>query len=390
MNFAIDILEDLKEKSLYRTLKDSVVSGARISVDGCDFLNFASNDYLGISNNINWQKEFLEENSSKNTFLMSSVASRLLAGNNVAYSSLESLIASTYNKYTRDDCELECLVFNSGYHANTGILPALSGAKDLIIADKQVHASLIDSLSLTKAKWLRFKHNDYENLEAILEKNRANFENVFIVTEALFSMDADTADIAKLVELKQKYSCYLYVDEAHSIGIFGEDGLGLCAKLGLLDEVDFVMATLGKALASEGAFLLCKKEFKELLINKCRSFIFTTAIAPLNILWSEFVFKKLFSMQKERAKLAEFSKLIKAEIPQANGEMHIISIVLGESELAMNMQKKLIDKNIYAPAIRYPSVAKGRAMLRLSLSGAMQLSDIQEFIKSFKECLGQL
>ncbi len=388
MNFAKNIISELKEQSLYRSLRDSVIAGARINLEGVDCLNFASNDYLGISKNIHWQKEFLSELKSEGDFLMSSAASRLLAGNNVSYTALENLISSTYN--AKFGTELECLVFNSGYHANTGILPSLTSSKDLIITDKQVHASLIDSLSLSKAKWLRFKHNDYDNLKALLEKNRANFENVYIVTESIFSMDGDSANIATLVELKEKYNCYLYIDEAHSIGISGKDGLGLCAESGLLDKVDFVMATMGKALASEGAFILCKKEFKELLINKCRAFIFTTAIAPINILWSTFVFKKLSAMQGERQKIEEFSTKIKAEIEHSQGDNHIISIIIGGSDKALALQKLLLDKKIYAPAIRYPSVAKNTARLRISLSGAMQNSDIEEFITSYKECLKAL
>lgn len=388
MSFAKGILKDLEQKDLYRSLKDSIVAGERIILEGQDCLNFASNDYLGITKNTHWQEGFFKDISSEENFIMSSVASRLLAGNNIAFTKLENLIANSYK--TEENQDLECLVFNSGYHANTGILPSLTSPKDLIIADKQVHASIIDSLSLSKAKWLRFKHNDYEDLIRLLEKNRADFENVFIVTESLFSMDADIADIAKLVEIKTKYNCFLYVDEAHSIGVFGNTGLGLCDELGLVENVDFIMATMGKALASEGAFLLCKKEFKELLINKCRSFIFTTAIAPINALWSEFVLKKLSSMQKERSKLEEFSKKLKDFIPNAEGQRHVISIIIGDSDKALRLQKALLNKDIYAPAIRYPSVAKNSARLRLSLSAAMEIGDINYFIDSYNECLKEL
>ena len=277
-------LEEIKAQGLYRKFKTFAVRGEKVFDGEREYLNFSSNDYLGIASSIEMQKEFLKEASMRSDFLMGSTSSRLLVGSFEAFEEAEGEISRAFGR--------PCLFFNSGYHANTGIVPALVSEKDLILADKLVHASIIDCLKLSSAKWMRFAHNDMGHLKSLLETHRANFRRVFIITESVFSMDGDFAPLRELVEIKNKYGAFLYVDEAHGFGVFGDGGLGLCEECGVVKDVDFIMCTLGKALASEGAFLICAEDAREMLVNKARSLIFTTAMPPINVMWT------LFSLEK--------------------------------------------------------------------------------------------
>ena len=218
--------------------------------DGERMLNLSSNDYLGLAERSDWKAEFLETDEGRQS-LLSSSSSRLLTGNFPEYELLEQTIARSFGREA-------VLLFNSGYHANTGILPALAGKRDLILADKLVHASIIDGLKLGEATFKRFRHNDYDQLERLLAVEREHYETIFVVTESLFSMDGDLADLDRLVALKRCYpNVMLYVDEAHAIGVRGERGLGLAEETGHLADIDLLVGTFGKALASMGAYLVC-------------------------------------------------------------------------------------------------------------------------------------
>ena len=180
--------------------------------------------------------------------------------------------------------------FNSGYHANTGILPAVSNAQTLILADKLVHASLIDGIRLSSAKCIRYRHNDASQLQRLVSENHNLYAQIIIVTESIFSMDGDKADLCALVRLKKSYSnVLLYVDEAHAFGVRGEKGLGCAEEQDCINDIDFLVGTFGKAIASAGAYIVCRQVIREYLINKMRTFIFTTALPPVNIQWTAWV-----------------------------------------------------------------------------------------------------
>jgi hypothetical protein len=387
-NFA-DRLEKIKKDGVYRSLKRSSVCGADIEIDGARYANFASNDYLGISGRVDWQREFLESvlNGGEKGFLMGSVSSRLLGCNSEAFFDFESFMAKEYSDIS--ESPKSCLLFNCGYHANSGIIPALASSRDLILADKLSHASIIDSLKLTEAKWLRYPHNDYEKLGEILSKKRGDFENVFIVSEAVFSMDGDFCDIEKLVEIKRKYGAFLYVDEAHSFGLFGEKGLGRCAESGLLSDIDIVMCTLGKALASGGAFAVCAPETREMLVNKCRTFIFSTALSPLSAKWSKFAAKKMFSMDSERRRLAGISSAFRNALKESLGDSQIVPAIVGGNEESLALSKAMLENGFYVPAIRHPTVPKNAARLRFSLSAAHSEESLERAAELFNRFAGR-
>ena len=368
-------IEKLKNENQYRFLKDiSVADEKHIIYKGKTLLNLSSNDYLGIASNKELHKEFINT-INETDFNFGSGSSRSLSGNFDIYSKLEILIASAYKKDN-------AVIYNSGYHANTGILPAITSKKDLIIADKLVHASLIDGFKLSDATIKRFKHKDYEQLENILQKEKANFENIFIVSESTFSMDGDNADLHKLVELKKQYKSFLYIDEAHSIGVYGENGYGLCEEENLISEIDFIVGTFGKALGSVGAFVALNSDFKELLINKSRSLIFTTALPPINLQWTYFIFKKLPEFNVERNQLKALNKEIKSLFAKNNilidAENHIVPIITNSNELTLKIQERLMDKGLFVSAVRPPTVPVNTSRLRLSLNSNISIYDLSE------------
>ena len=283
----------------------------------------------------------------------------------------------------------KALVFNSGYHVNIGILPALTTKNDLIIDDKLVHASIIDGVRLSEAKKIRYKHNDLDQLEEILKTERHLHENVFIVTESVFSMDGDLADINKLVEIKKKYDTFLYIDEAHAIGTYGKKGLGLAEELGLISEIDFIVGTFGKAVASQGAFVICSSLFKNYLINKMRSIIFTTALPPFSLIWTHFILQRITNMSKQRAHLMKLSEYFRSKISsigfETNGSSNIVPLIVGENAKCIKLADYLQENGIFILPVRPPTVPDGTARLRFSLTSQMEYSEIDKIIDLLKK-----
>lgn len=359
-------LEELKAEGNFRILPEQ---------PGPNLLNLSSNDYLGLGNDEHLYEEFLSGLSQKRVPFTAS-SSRLLSGNSKEYGQLENLISTAYGKEA-------CLLYNSGYHANVGIISALAGKNDLIISDKLIHASLIDGIRLSKANVLRFRHLDYDHLEQILVNHRSEYDQAFILSESIFSMDGDLADLEKLVELKQKFNCFLYLDEAHAVGAVGQKGLGLAETFDLISEVDFMVGTFGKALASVGAFVCCKKLFKDYLVNHSRTLIYTTALPPINLAWSKFIFERIPDFQPLRTELQQLSCHFSQQLRQTP-QSHIIPFVIGSNEATI-AQSKLLQKNgFHVLPIRYPTVPKGTARLRFSLNAKMTTAQLQPIIKRLK------
>ncbi len=378
MNYYSDILQKLETEGNRRMLKKSNSNGKYIEFEGKSYLNISSNDYLGIAANSSFQQEFLTQVLKSEHFLFGATSSRLLTGNHTAYQQLEEQLKDLYQKEA-------CLIFNSGYHANIGILPAIAQKDDLILADKQIHASLIDGLKLCNAQWERFRHNDLEHLVRILEKRRNNFRNVFIITESVFSMEGDKADLSSLCKIKNQWNALLYVDEAHAFGVIGKNGLGLCEETGTVHDIDFIVGTFGKAIASQGAFLTCKNEYADYLINKSRSFIFTTALPPITLQWTSFVLNKLKSLNLLRDQLLKNAEFFRNSLVSngflCRGNSHIVSVITEKNEQAISLSNHLISNGYLALPIRWPTVAKGEARIRISLNPAITANEIQSLIK---------
>ncbi len=375
-------LDIIKESGNYRILREIEHNGFLIHADGKEMLNLSSNDYLGLSSNPRLLDEFRAETDVM-ALAYSAASSRLLSGNHQYYKMLEDDLADIYDKEA-------ALVFNSGYHANIGILPALAGKHDLIVADKLVHASIIDGLRLSDAQMLRYRHLDYDHLRNLLLHHREEYENVFIVTESIFSMDGDVADLQQLCEIKKEFDAFLYVDEAHAIGVRGTNGLGCCEEQACTEEIDFIVGTFGKAFASMGAFVVCEQMFRKYLINTQRSLIFTTALPPVNVAWTRFILNRMPDFYDLRLKLAKVSERLKSVLNEkgfeTRGNSHIVPMVCGSNENSIEMANLLQENGFFALPVRYPTVPKNEARIRFSLNASIPMEDY-ECLFEFLECL---
>lgn len=359
-----ETLEDLKSHSHLRALKDYGDKDEKyIYFKGQKLLNLSSNNYLGLADKRAVTKEFLESAGADYSF--GSASARLLTGSLPVYKELENLITDLYKSGGT-------LLFNSGYHANVGINSTLAGKGDVIFSDKLNHASIIDGMRLSDGKFFRYPHNDMDALEKLLLRERADFNNAIIVSESVFSMDGDIADIRRLVELKKKYNCILVLDEAHAFGVFGQKGLGVCELLGLIDEVDLIMGTFGKSVGSMGAFVTGRKVLIDYLINKARSFIFSTALPPVNIAFSKWIIENKFphTFEKRQRMLTLGRKL--------GSESHIIPVIIGENDRTAEVCDILFDNGYFTLPIRPPTVPKGTSRIRLSLTTEIEERDLEK------------
>lgn len=284
----------------------------------------------------------------------------------------------------------KCLYFNSGFEANLGVISTLFGEHDLLLVDKLAHASIIDGMLSSKAKTLRFAHNNMEHLESLIVKHYQDYESVVIVTESVFSMEGDLAPLQQLVELKKRYpNVLLYVDEAHSFGLFGEDGLGLCKELGVHEDVDFLVGTLSKAIGSQGAFLICSPEVKEYLVNFMRPLIFSTALPPVNVTFSMYVIGllKTTAMQYKREYLRKISDYLHSNLQDLGivpSQSQIQPLITGDSDKALMASHIFRRAGMLALPIRYPTVPQKQARLRLALNCNLRIDDIDLITRVIK------
>lgn len=382
MNRYEEKLNALQSVRMLRSLPQVEQIGNRVVKDGREMLNLSSNDYLGIADRMDFREEFLSDLTAKN-FRATSSSSRLLTGNFPSYDRLEKRLCELYHRDA-------ALIFNSGYHANIGILPAITDSHTLILADKLVHASIVDGINLSKAKCIRYRHNRYDQLTDLLEKSYSEYEQIIVVTESIFSMDGDRSDLLRLTALKKQYpSIMLYVDEAHAVGVCGQQGLGCCEELGIIPDIDFLVGTFGKALASAGAFVVCSQTMKSYLINTMRSLIFTTALPPVVLDWSLFVLNKVVGMQQEREYLQRISRQVQCAVEAHNNgivsESHIVPFLCGSAEKAVNTAVQMQRKGFYLLPVRPPTVPEGTSRLRISLNAGCTPAEIDTLIHEIQQ-----
>lgn len=374
-------LDQLKQQGNFRQFTANQQQGKWITIQDRTMLNLASNDYLGLAADLSLREEFLDTLKIERA-LFSSSSSRLLTGNFAEYEQFENSLSKTFGR--------AALLFNSGYHMNIGILPALADSKTIILADKLVHASMIDGIRLSNAQYVRYRHNDLQHLEQLLQKYHQDeqIERIIVVTESIFSMDGDETDLAALAQLKQRFAkTMLYVDEAHAIGVRGGQGLGCAEQYGLLDQIDFLVGTFGKAIASVGGYIICDSIMRDYLINKMRPLIFSTALPPISMAWSDFIFNKVLNMQQQRQHLAEISQYLQQAVIakgfSSPSSSHIIPIILGESQAAIEKARYVQQQGFYAMPVRPPTVPQNSSRLRISLTALVQKNELQQLV----ECL---
>lgn len=337
--------------------------GKYIYINGKKLLNLSSNNYLNFADNKLYTEEFLNDGGDQYSY--GSASARLLTGTLPVYKELETLLCDMYGKDA-------ALLFNSGYHANVGVNSSLAVRGDVIFSDKLNHASIIDGMRLSEAKFFRYPHNNMEALEKLLQRERSNFNNAVIVSESVFSMDGDITDLKKLVELKKKYNCILVLDEAHAFGVFGRNGLGVAETAGVINDVDLIVGTFGKAVGSMGAFVVGHRVLIDYLINSARSFIFSTALPPVNIAFSKWILEnKLGASFEKRERMLSLGKKL-------GSQSHIVPVIIGENDKTVELCEILFQNGYFTLPIRPPTVPVGTSRLRLSLTTDITEQDMEK------------
>ncbi len=374
-------LAALREQNLFRELRrvDSA-QGPRIKIGGKTFLNFSSNDYLGLANHPALKEAAIR---AVEKFGAGAGASRLICGSLAPFHELEETLAA----FKKAEA---ALTFSTGYAAAVGTITTLVSKDDVIILDKLVHASIVDAAKLSGAKLRIFDHNDLNDLEDKLkwadkfskaESGKRKAE-ILVVTESIFSMDGDAAPLREIVPLKNKYGAWLMVDEAHATGIIGENGYGLADELGVSNQIEIQMGTLGKALGASGGYICGSRALIDFLVNRARSFIFSTAPIPAAAVTATAAIQIIQSaegkMRRENlfSLIAELNSKFKIKNSKLPGA--IIPLIIGDETKAVDAANKLREQNIFVPAIRFPTVARSAARLRITLTAAHSEVDISE------------
>lgn len=372
-------LDQLKQQGNFRQFTTNIQQDRYIQINDRRMLNLASNDYLGLNSNLQLRGQFFDEIPNDQRW-MSSTSSRLLTGNFPEYEQLEASLSQAFHGRA-------ALLFNSGYHMNIGILPALADSKTLILADKLIHASMIDGIRLSTAKYVRYRHNDLAHLTQLLHKYHDDeaFERIIVVTESIFSMDGDETDLAELVRIKKQFSkVMLYVDEAHAIGVRGEQGLGCAEQYGVINDIDLLVGTFGKAIASVGGYLICHAIIRDYLINAMRPLIFSTAQPPICMAWTNFIFQKVLSLNSQRQYLQKISTYLQQAVINQGfdcpSSSHIVPVIIGESTKTVAKAKTLQDAGFYIMPVRPPTVPQNSSRLRISLTAQIKQSELEQLV----------
>ena len=368
-------LEEFREEGLLRKIRTlSNHRGARAQWEGRELLLFSGNDYLGLSRDIRVIQAAATALQEQG---VGSGAARLISGTTNVHTRLEEELARFKKKEA-------ALLFGSGYLANVGVLGALAGKKDLIVMDKLCHASLIDGARLSGATLRIFPHRRYAQCEKILEKG-THLSKRILVSDSIFSMDGDRADLAELIRLKEKYDCLLVVDDAHGIGVYGPEGRG--ATEGVEEKIDVIVGTLSKAFGVFGGFALGDRVLIDHLINFSRAFIFATAPPPA---LSAAALESLRLIEEEGSSLRKrlwlnvdrVLEFVRRKGFQIENRSPIIPLMVGKEEQALQLSNQLLEKGILVPAIRYPTVPRGRARLRLTVSAAHSDKDLEQLFQA--------
>jgi 8-amino-7-oxononanoate synthase len=383
-------LDALRARSLDRHLRE--ITGAQrpeIEIAGRRFINFSSNDYLGLANDPRLREAAI---TAIDEFGVGAGASRLISGTQSPHLRLER--ALTKWKGTE-----AALCFSSGYAAALGTIPALVSKNDVVLLDKLCHASLIDGAKLSGAVLRVFPHNHMVKLGSHLEWARHEHpgKRVLIITESIFSMDGDRVPLREVIELKKRFGALLMLDEAHAVGVIGPNGRGLAAAENLDSEVDVQMGTLSKALGTSGGYICGARTLIEWLINRARSFIYSTAPPPVIVAAALAAVEFLASPEGEERRLLlwERIRLMQQLLPRAGAKAEdvaarsaIFPLIVGDEKAALDLAAALQSEGFLVPAIRYPTVAKGSARLRITVTAAHKAAQIRELCKAIKRLSG--
>lgn len=380
MSAPAEVLRQLAADGLLRTLRplDSA-AGAEITRDGRILANFASNDYLGLARHPEIEAAFIE---GVRRYGAGSTASRLVCGSLPPHQALEEALAAAKQSAA-------ALTFSSGFATALGAIPVIAGKSDFIVLDKLCHACLVDAARLSGATLRVFPHNNVQQLSRLLATIRAKSATarILVITESVFSMDGDLCPLREILDLTENHGALLLLDEAHATGVLGRHGMGLAEELGLQSRIAFQMGTLSKAAGLAGGYLAASREWIDLLINRARSFVFSTAPPPALAHAALTSLRLIGSAEGEarratlRANIAAFQQA--AGLPTSS-TTPIQPILLGSNEAALEASAVLETRGLLVPAIRFPTVPRGTARLRISLSAAHSIETIQQLAQNLK------
>jgi len=363
LDFVTETLEKIKTRNLYRKLQDNRVQGPYILFKKKMFINLCSNDYLGLGN-------------SKISNMQLQSSSRLVSGNDFTFSILEKKLAVHKSQES-------ALIFPTGYMANLGSIPVLARAGDLILSDELNHASIIEACRLSDARISVYKHNDIEDIR---KKVRQKAVRKFIITEGIFSMNGDFADLKKISEIAEKNDVLLVLDDAHGDFVAGRDGKGSAERSGVAKKIDVYVSSLSKGLGAFGGYVASRDKIIDLTVNISRPFIYTSALPSFLV---DLALKRFLSKrEKHRKKLWNNVKIIQNGLESIgytfNSSSQIIPIIIGSEKKTMEFGKYLFDKGVFAQPIRYPTVALGSARIRLSVTALLTHEHIERSLDVFE------
>lgn len=382
-------LTAIREQGLYRELRQvDSPQGTRIEIAGRTLINFSSNDYLGLANHPALKEAAIR---AVEKYGAGSGSARLISGSLAPHHELEEALAAFKGTEA-------ALSFSSGYATALGTITALLDKNDIIIVDKLVHACIVDAARLSGAKLRVFAHNDLDDLKKILRwansRNAATPPRILIVTESVFSMDGDASPLKEIVALKKSYGAWLMVDEAHATGLYGTNRRGLAEELGVADQIEIQMGTLGKALGASGGYICGSQTLIDFLVNRARSFIFSTAPVPAAAAAATAGIQLVQSRtgEERRQTLCQRAKEIRARlaIPDSKQFSAIIPIHVGDETKAMKLAATLRAHGLFIPAVRYPTVARGAARLRVTLTAEHTHDDLEQLLTTLKKAGDEL
>jgi len=372
---AREVLDGIRERGTYRRMR--VLDGAqgpRMQVDGREVLLFAGSNYLDLAHH----PEVVEATErAARDYGCASGGSRLISGNLALHEALEAELAVFFEREA-------ALVFNTGYMANLGIIPALVGPGDCLVSDELNHASIIDGARLSRAEVRVFRHGDVAQLERVMASARAEARRVLLVVDGLYSMDGDLPPLAAMVACARRHDAMLLLDDAHGTGTLGRQGRGAAEELGVLGDVDMLMGTLGKSLGAFGAFVVGSRALRELLVNSARSFIFSCALAPPQVAAARAALRLVATEPWRRVALQRNAERLRARLARSGistepSSSHIVPIVLGDNARTMAACEALLKRGFYAQGIRHPSVPRGTARLRVTPMATHSEQEIDAF-----------
>jgi glycine C-acetyltransferase len=363
LTFVKNKLESIKKQNLYREIRFGQVNGAYIKIKNKKLVNFCSNDYLGIS---------ISDTVSRQ--IQSS--SRLVGGNDISFQILEKKLA-------KHKSQEGSLIFPTGYMANVGVISTIIEKNDLILSDELNHASIIEACKLTGAKISIYKHNDINDLSSKLNQHH---KRKFVISEGIFSMDGDYANLKEIVEITEKKDAITILDDAHGDFTVGKDGKGTPNHFGVTKKIDLYVSSLSKGLGSFGGYVATQKNIIEFLINRSKSFIYTSALPSFLV---EYSLKKINSdREKQRKKLWRNVALLSSGLKQIgydfDSSTHIIPLIIGKEKTALEFGKYLFKKGVYALPIRYPTVPKNKARIRISVTAWLTKTHIENALRVFE------